>query len=593
MSSVQLPPTLHLCIRLNAKHQPFVHSVSRGFSSLLLSSILQCAAEPQTPELATYNMARPPPFPCCDGYGLSLGIVGFWCVISIILLLLRPSSNTTASRSVNFSAYRPQTLTAIRTTADRTGPPALPLLPARDIGRSSIPHIRIASAPPSEIATILSARTAGVDARSPDLLRRVPRRPIRRPRSPQHHPRRLYHQLLTTEDTQITEAPISALLVVVPEPFPFHACRNIPAILSPDAFLNAFLRPCVVVVSSPVPRPFRAHIAFTFTAGRAQHFVAAHAATVPDVLLNLKRPSAPYTGVDPLAHAHPAMHVAQRRDRGYWCVVYYHLVPFHERSLIFAHSFPSFSSPRACIDHPPKQDEQAALAPFTIWPMCTMRGISPHRTTPVCTFCLRTTLRSSFPRVPSRIGHLHINPASPTQFWMRAPLSSTPILPVLPTLFRPRLEFFLSVPPYTPSSRTTNNTHYPAANCSACLRAPCFSLGSRLPRTLTRRLRTTFSVPGTRFSIPCRHRFYAAARTDVAPWEMTLALARFPFRYHPRTHLVSIFLSISILLYDSLRFIPAHSPSPFRHVLEATPAHTARIQTISTLSFGRNAKSVG
>jgi hypothetical protein len=100
------------------------------------------------------------------------------------------------------------------------------------------------------------------------------------------------------------------------------------------------------------------------------------------VLLNRKRPSAPYTGVDPLAHAYPAMHMAQRRDRGYWCVVYCHLVPFHQRSLIFAHSFPSFSSPCACIDHPPKQDEQAALAPFTIWPMYTMRGILPHRTTP-------------------------------------------------------------------------------------------------------------------------------------------------------------------------------------------------------------------
>jgi hypothetical protein len=63
---------------------------------------------------------------------------------------------------------------------------------------------------------------------------------------------------------------------------------------------------------------------------------------------------------------------------------------------------------------------------------------APHH--PVCTFCLHTTLRSSFPRVPPRIGNLHINPASPTQFWMRTPLFSTPILPVLPTLFRPRLE---------------------------------------------------------------------------------------------------------------------------------------------------------
>ncbi|KAJ6537140.1 hypothetical protein B0H19DRAFT_1270800 [Mycena capillaripes] len=53
----------------------------------------------------------------------------------------QPSSNTTESRSVNFSAYRAQTLTAIRTTADDTGSPALPLLPARDIGRSpSHPH---------------------------------------------------------------------------------------------------------------------------------------------------------------------------------------------------------------------------------------------------------------------------------------------------------------------------------------------------------------------------------------------------------------------------------------------------------------------
>ncbi|KAJ7639161.1 hypothetical protein FB45DRAFT_1023900 [Roridomyces roridus] len=112
------------------------------------------------------------------------------------------------------------------------------------------------------------------------------------------------------------------------------------------------------------------------------HIVISVLSLDPDVLLDLKRPSAPYTGVDPLAHAYPAMHMAQRGDRGYCCVVYYHLVPFHERSWIFTHSFPSFSSPRACIDHPPKQDEQAALAPLTIWPMYTMRGISPHRTTP-------------------------------------------------------------------------------------------------------------------------------------------------------------------------------------------------------------------
>ncbi|KAJ7911014.1 hypothetical protein B0H13DRAFT_2660759 [Mycena leptocephala] len=207
---------------LNAKHQPSIHSVSRGLSNLLLS---QYCTEPRTPELATYDMARPPPFTCCDGYGLTLGIVGFW------------------TRRA----------------------------PARDIGRSSIPHIRIASAPPSEIGTILSARTAAVDARTPASLK-----------------------------------------------------------------LNT---------------------------------------TLGDL-------PAPYTGVDPLAHAYPAMHMAQRRDRGYWCVVYCHLVPFHQRSLIFAHSFPSFSSPRACIDHPPKQDEQAALAPFTLWPMYTMRGILPHRTTP-------------------------------------------------------------------------------------------------------------------------------------------------------------------------------------------------------------------
>ncbi|KAJ7835596.1 hypothetical protein B0H13DRAFT_2108056 [Mycena leptocephala] len=62
----------------------------------------------------------------------------------------------------------------------------------------------------------------------------------------------------------------------------------------------------------------------------------------------------------------------------------------------------------------------------------------------VCTFCLHKTLRSSFPRVPPRIGNLHINPASPTQFWMRTPLFSTPILLVLPTLFRPRLELSAS-----------------------------------------------------------------------------------------------------------------------------------------------------
>ncbi|KAJ7926406.1 hypothetical protein B0H13DRAFT_2313510 [Mycena leptocephala] len=325
MSSVQLPPTLHLCIRPSTpsiSHPSILSPAGSPAYYFLDTAVRTCAAEPQTPELATYDMARPPPFPCCDGYGLTLGIVGFWCVISIITLLLHPSSNTTEPHSVNFSAYRAHTLTAIRTTADRTGPPALRLLPARDIGRSSILHIRT-------------------------------------------HP----HSHKTNKS------------------------------LSPPS------------------------------------------------------PSDPCTQ----------------------CAGYRRTAP-----------------------------------------------------PPVCTFCLRTTLRSSFPRVPSRIGHLHINPASSTQFWMRAPLSSTPILPVLPTLFRPRLEFFLSVPPYTPSSRTTNNTNYPAANCSACLRAPCFSLGSRLPRTLTPRLRTMFSVLGMRFSIPCRRRFYTAARTDVAPWEMTLALARSP-----------------------------------------------------------------
>ncbi|KAJ7861753.1 hypothetical protein B0H13DRAFT_1112956 [Mycena leptocephala] len=102
------------------------------------------------------------------------------------------------------------------------------------------------------------------------------------------------------------------------------------------------------------------------------------------------------------------MHMAQRRDRGY-CKTNKLLSP------------PSPSGPCAqCAGY---------------------RRTAPP---PVCTFCLRTTLRSSFPRVPSRIGHLHINPASPTQFWMRAPLSSTPILPVLPILFRPRLELSAS-----------------------------------------------------------------------------------------------------------------------------------------------------
>ncbi|KAJ7934196.1 hypothetical protein B0H13DRAFT_2650207 [Mycena leptocephala] len=284
------------------------------------------------------------------------------------------------------------------------------------------------------------------------------------------------------------------------------------------------------------------------------------------------------------------MPMAQRRARGYWCVVYYHLVPFHEPSLIFAHSFPSFSSPRACIDHPPKQDEQIALAPFTIWPMYAMRGASPHRTTrslhllPAHDIALLLSSRS-FPHRPSQHKSRLFHAILDARTAFLDAYSSRPTHPFPSRLELSAIYAFI---------RTTNNTNYPAANCSACLRAPCLSLGSRLPRTLTRRLRTMFSVPATRFSIPCRRRFYTAARTDGAPWEMTLALARFPFRYHTRTHPVSIFLSISILLYDSLRSIPAHSPSPFRHVLAATPAHTTRIQTISmALSFGRNAKSVG
>ncbi|KAJ6597829.1 hypothetical protein B0H10DRAFT_2231964 [Mycena sp. CBHHK59/15] len=55
---------------------------------------------------------------------------------------------------------------------------------------------------------------------------------------------------------------------------------------------------------------------------------------------------------------------------------------------------------------------------------------------PVCTFCLRTTSRSSFPPFPPRIGRPQINPTSPTQYWMPARLASTPILRVPPAILR-------------------------------------------------------------------------------------------------------------------------------------------------------------
>ncbi|KAJ7839666.1 hypothetical protein B0H13DRAFT_2677163 [Mycena leptocephala] len=69
-----------------------------------------------------------------------------------------------------------------------------------------------------------------------------------------------------------------------------------------------------------------------------------------------------------------------------------------------------------------------------------------------------------------------------------------------------------------------------------------------------------FSVPGTRFSIPCRRRFYTAARTDIAPWEMTVALARFPFRYHTRTHPVSISFPFGALLLCSFEYPSCFEP---------------------------------
>jgi hypothetical protein len=155
-------------------------------------------------------MARPPPFPCCDGYGLMLGIVGFWCVISIITLLLHvifPIQRlpclilvplTPLHRFNSHPATRPSHTrstsppTARRHSSQYERRPIAQELPrspfclratSGDLLSLTSARIRIASAPPSEIGTILSARTTGVDARSPHPLRRVPRRPIRRPRS--------------------------------------------------------------------------------------------------------------------------------------------------------------------------------------------------------------------------------------------------------------------------------------------------------------------------------------------------------------------------------------------------------------------------
>ncbi|KAJ6563777.1 hypothetical protein B0H19DRAFT_1374465 [Mycena capillaripes] len=85
-----------------------------------------------------------------------------------------------------------------------------------------------------------------------------------------------------TEDTQIAEAPISALLVLVPEVFPFHAYPQHSRHLQPRRVfqhVSPFLRHRCLFTR--VPQPFRARITFTFTAGRAQRFVAANAATVP------------------------------------------------------------------------------------------------------------------------------------------------------------------------------------------------------------------------------------------------------------------------------------------------------------------------
>ncbi|KAJ7934197.1 hypothetical protein B0H13DRAFT_2494864 [Mycena leptocephala] len=95
MSSVQLPPTLHLtlCIRPSMpsiSHPSILSPAGSPAYYFLDTAVRTCAAEPQTPELATYDMARPPSFPCCDGYGLTLGIVGLWCVIFIITLLFHP-----------------------------------------------------------------------------------------------------------------------------------------------------------------------------------------------------------------------------------------------------------------------------------------------------------------------------------------------------------------------------------------------------------------------------------------------------------------------------------------------------------------------
>ncbi|KAJ7906248.1 hypothetical protein B0H13DRAFT_2662882 [Mycena leptocephala] len=178
MSSVQLSPTLHLWIRPSTpsiSHPSILSSAGSPAYYFLDTAVRTCAAEPQTPELATYDMARPPPFPCCDGYGLSLGVVGF-CHPATRPSHARSTSPPTARRHSPQYERRP-------IAQDHPRSPFCLRATSGDLLSLTSARIPIASAPPSEIGTILSARTAGVDARSPHPLRRVPRRPIRRPRS--------------------------------------------------------------------------------------------------------------------------------------------------------------------------------------------------------------------------------------------------------------------------------------------------------------------------------------------------------------------------------------------------------------------------
>ncbi|KAJ7912155.1 hypothetical protein B0H13DRAFT_2327590 [Mycena leptocephala] len=97
--------------------------------------------------------------------------------------------------------------------------------------------------------------------------------------------------------------------------------------------------------------------------------------------------------------------------RGYWCVVYYHLVP---RALVDIRSL-VFLSPR--IHQPSSQASRSR-------PLHHLAQVHNARDT-------------AAPHHPS----LHLLPAHDIAFLPASPIN------------------------------------YPAANCSACLRAPCFSLG--------------------------------------------------------------------------------------------------------------------